>query len=571
MNENVTVKEYWEQIEFFSEMLIENAKDQFEKLNEILKHLDNLHPTAFEKLLSFLSSPKIIEQPDDLKVNLWNTLINFTSKHKKFSNAKWAFKPEILAKIDNVAKKLEPQNPLFLYARLFCGHDSDLYEEKGNWDEQRKKLDEHRQYAVKVILDNGGIDAILDFLHNIESPTNVGHALAAISEDLIDEKILPTLLDAEENYIRQFIYAYVSGKYYRNGWNWVDNMMQKPWSKVQISCFLTYLPFIQGTWDRVTKILSDSENLYWAKTIVNPYHTNDDLTLAIDNLVKYGRPRAALDCINRLLFDKKPLDIIRAITALKAALSSKEPIYSMDSYHITEIIKALQNDPSVNQDDLFFIEWAYLPLLDEHIGVKPKTLELRLSSNPEFFSEVIRLIYRSKNVTETELKEPTENEKANATNAWDLLYKWQIIPGTQQNGTFDEERFVNWIDKMWTDCESTGHLEVALSKIGQVLHYSPVDPSGFWINKTIAEFLNRKDTKEARNGFSSEVFNSRGFHWVDPTGRPELELANTYRQKAQVTENAGYQRFAITLKNIAEEYEMDSKRIIEEHNREMNE
>ncbi|MHB9011619.1 MAG: hypothetical protein ACYC49_05250 [Ignavibacteriaceae bacterium] len=571
MSEEVTVKEYWEQIDFYSEMVIEKAKDQIERLKEIIKNLDNLPPTSFEKLLAYLSSTKIIEQSDDLKVNLWNTLVYFTSKHKKFSDAKWALKPEIISKIDIVAKMLEPKNPLYLYARLFSGHDSDLYEEKDNWDEQQKRLDERRQDSIKVILDNGGIEAILVFLENVESPTIVGYALAVISEDLIDEKILPKLLEAKENKVHKFISAYVWRKYYRSGWGWVDGLVQRTWTKVQISCFLTYLPFIQGTWERVTKNLSDSENLYWEKTIVNPYQTNDDLTLAIDKLIKYGRPRAALDCINKLLFDKKPLDIIRAITALKASLSSKEPINSMDSYHITEIIKTLQNEPLINEEDLFFIEWNYLPLLDEQISVSPKTLELRLSSDPAFFSEVIRLIYRSKNATKPELKESTENEQAIVKNAWDLLYKWKIIPGIQKDGTFNEKKFGDWINKMWAECESTGHLEVALSKIGQVLYYSPEDPSGFWINKTIAEFLNRKDTKEARNGFSTEVFNSRGAYWVDPTGKPELELAKTYRKKAEDTEDAGFQRFAITLRKIAESYEEEAKQIVAEHNREMNE
>ena len=30
-------------------------------------------------------------------------------------------------------------------------------------------------------------------------------------------------------------------------------------------------------------------------------------------------------------------------------------------------------------------------------------------------------------------------------------------------------------------------------------------------------------------------------HWVDPTGKPEQELAEQYRQKAEDIENAGYQ------------------------------
>jgi len=117
-------------------------------------------------------------------------------------------------------------------------------------------------------------------------------------------------------------------------------------------------------------------------------------------------------------------------------------------------------------------------------------------------------------------------------------------------------------------CTETGHLEVALQYVGKVLFYSPADPLGFWINKAVADELNRKDADELRSGFSMQVFNSRGSHMVDPTGKPELELADEYKTKSEEAENAGYQRFAITLRKISESYESEAKQIIDDHNRE---
>jgi hypothetical protein len=69
-----------------------------------------------------------------------------------------------------------------------------------------------------------------------------------------------------------------------------------------------------------------------------------------------------------------------------------------DSYHITEIIKALQGNAATDQDKLFQIEWAYLPLLDWHSDGdgSPVTLENRLASDPNFFCELIQLTYRAK-------------------------------------------------------------------------------------------------------------------------------------------------------------------------------
>ena len=101
--------------------------------------------------------------------------------------------------------------------------------------------------------------------------------------------------------------------------------------------------------------------------------------------------------------NKQPLDKTRSVKALMAAVASQESPQEISTHNIIEIIKDLQNDPDTDPDTLFQIEWAYLDMLDEsyHRDASPKTLENRLSSDPEFFCEVIRLIYRSKKGTGT--------------------------------------------------------------------------------------------------------------------------------------------------------------------------
>ena len=111
----------------------------------------------------------------------------------------------------------------------------------------------------------------------------------------------------------------------------------------------------------------------------------------------------------------------------------------------------------------------------------------------------------------------------------------------------------------------SGHLEVALINVGEVLIHSPVDPDGLWMHRTVAAALNDRDADGMRNGYSTGVYNSRGAHWVDPTGKPEKELAEQFRHRAEEIENAGFSRFAGTLRNLAEGYERDAERVISEH------
>jgi len=251
------------------------------------------------------------------------------------------------------------------------------------------------------------------------------------------------------------------------------------------------------------------------------------------------------------------------VKALLAAVSSAEPSYSMDAYHIVEVIKALQDDPDTDPEDIFLVEWAYLPLLDRDHSVSPKLLENRLASDPAFFCEVIRFIYRSNKEDKSD-KEPSEQDKSIAINAWRLLHKWRTPPGMQPDGVFSQEQFTQWLKQTKETCVESGHLEVALLHIGQVLIYCPPDSQGLWIDQNAADALNGKDAEEMRNGFRLEVFNSRGAYTVDPTGKPERELAEQYRQKADEVENAGYQRFAVTLRSLAESYDRDADQIINE-------
>ncbi len=104
--------------------------------------------------------------------------------------------------------------------------------------------------------------------------------------------------------------------------------------------------------------------------------------------------------------------------------------------------------------------------------------------------------------------------------------------------------------------------DVAYINIGEVLVYCPKDPSGLWINCKVAETLNSRNTEKMREGYILGVLNSRGVHPIDPTGKPEKEIAIKFRQKAQEVENAGFQRFSVTLKKIADNYDREAERII---------
>lgn len=57
-------------------------------------------------------------------------------------------------------------------------------------------------------------------------------------------------------------------------------------------------------------------------------------------------------------------------------------------------------------------------------------------------------------------------------------------------------------------------------------------------------------------------FEGIAVHTVDPEAKPDRLVVEKYRQRADLVENAGYQRLATTLRGVADNYDRDAERII---------
>ncbi|MFH1300166.1 MAG: hypothetical protein ABIK07_03825, partial [Planctomycetota bacterium] len=561
----VTNQEYWEQVFFYAELAVAAAGQDPARLSALIDHFDNLPKPAFEQLLEALGSQPISELPEEQRLLIWDHLTRFTNKHRRFSDSKWALPDELITQIEQVSEQLAPTNPFNLYQHLFTDNDFDLYEENGDWEEQWKKLDTRREKAISEIFQKDGVEGVIRFAESVSSSGQVGHALAIIDNSVIERTLLPNFLDTPDKKHKALVSGFIWQQHFLKGWEWCDKLDKSDWTTEQVGQFLACLPFTKETWDRATEWLQVNESEYWTRTGANAYQADGDLAIAIEKLIEHDRPHAAINCLDRMRHTKQPIDSNQCIRALLAALSSSEPSYARDGHNIVELIKLLQTESSVNQDDLFKVEWSYVPLLDGHRGVVPQLLESRLANDPDFFCEVIRLIYRSKKEKQPS-REPSEESKAIATNAWQLLHEWKTPPGTQKNGTFSEECFTEWLQRVRVLCTESGHLEIALLKIGEVLIHTPTDPDGLWINRAVAAALNDREANDMRNGFRTGIYNSRGVHRVDPTGKPERDLAEQFRNKAEEVENAGFQRFAVTLRGLADDYDQEAERVIGDHN-----
>jgi hypothetical protein len=150
--ETVTGAQYWTQVQIYAEMCTQIAAVHLNKLVELVDRLADLPDPAHSQVLSHLSSPSVTSLPEADRVRLWEALQDIALKHRKFADARWAMSRERVAMIEEVATKLAPESFDLANQRLFTERDFDLYEDKGNIEEEQRKLDGVRQGVVNAIL-----------------------------------------------------------------------------------------------------------------------------------------------------------------------------------------------------------------------------------------------------------------------------------------------------------------------------------------------------------------------------------------------------------------------------------
>lgn len=560
----VTKGEYWKQIIEYANIAIDIANKDLSKLNRLVSNLDNLPKPAFKRILKHLSSEYIKNLEEDKRLLIWNKLEDFITKHKKYSDADWALSKKYISKIEDTANTLRPSKPEYLYQRLFTDQDSKLYEKNENWEQQRKQLNNKRKKAINKIYDNSGLDGVIDFVKKVESPHQVGIAFGLIIEDYIDNNFVKKYLESQEKCFEQFINGFIWSHFRKNGWGWIDNIDRTNWSNAEVCQLLLFLPFEMKTWKRVEEWLNDSTESYWGKVNANPYQCKSDLLYAIDNFLKYSRPHQAIDCLYYRLENKSIVDTERIVKALLGFPNNPENIKSNDHYKITELIKAIQQAEDIDQNDLFKVEWVYIQLFDSYSNIRPKLLEKKLATEPEFFCEIIQMLYKPKGA-ENSKEIQNKSQEFMISNAWRLLYIWKRPPGLHDDGSFSPKELKEWLKKVKQFCRKSGHLEVAMNKVGEVLLYCPPDMEGLWIDREVASILNERDADKMRRGFSTKIYNSRGAHWVDPSGKDERKLADEWREKANNLEEEGFARLASTLRELADSYDREAERIVIRH------
>lgn len=559
-----TVQEYWDQVTAYARLAIDIVRADTDKLEALVNSLDQLPVTEMNEMLAFMKTDAVTNLPDERRLPIWSNISSFVRKHRQYADAKWALPAETVDQIDQVANTIAPRDPAIAHRILFSNNTWELHEDRVDWQKNEERLAQRQQSAVKEIYARGELAAVFSFAESVENAAQVGIALGKASSSDVQTDLLPKYVHSTSQKLRDLVMGYVWAMFQRAEWTWFDAIDKNDWSTDDIAQVLAYLPFDSETWKRATQLLPHEGKQYWTRVPIRAYMPSDTGYVAIDALLLHGRPRAAVNCFAAMVHKKQAIDPERAMNALLG--ESDEPVTDLDQHSVALVIKALQDEGRADKKRLISVEWAYLAMLKHSRVTDAKTLSAAIASEPDWFCELIRSIFRSENEKEGERRpEPSEDRRLFAQNAYQLLGTWNTIPGGDAIGEVSADKLNAWIDAVKASLEQSGHLAVGLQKAGEVFIHAPADPSGLFIHNAVAELLDRDDMEQLRRGYELAVHNSRGAHFVDPTGAPEKKLARHYADKAEAVENAGFHRLAVTLRSIAESYKREAQRNIAEH------
>lgn len=201
------------------------------------------------------------------------------------------------------------------------------------------------------------------------------------------------------------------------------------------------------------------------------------------------------------------------------------------------------------------IEWGFSVLLSHE---RPFTvLHRELSRNPEFFAELLSILFRQENEETIESSEVDQNR---ATAAYHVLGSWKQLPGMGGSGTVDDTALDTWVTKALSITAERGRPTRGAHYVGETLSHGPHGIDGAWPHEAVRDVIEKAENPEVDEGFELGVLNSRGVvsRGLNEGGKQERELATKFAGwAAQLSDR--WPRTSALLRRVATRYESEAQ------------
>jgi hypothetical protein len=537
--------------------LVTDADLDPDRWAELANRFDDLPPDAFDAAIDVLGDLPPDEVGARVRARVWEPLNALVQRHRRYADADWAMPQQLTERLDALQRALAPDDVGSRIEWLFDDHMPDLPEEAGEAFDAGRYLEIvtlRRREAIAELTAAEGVEGVIALARSAGYPGFVGAAVADAQADAVGRALLE-FIDGDDAKLLAAAYAWAS----RKGADdpaWLTKAAAefagRPIARARLLLTSNDLP---GAWEIADRD-EDVANVYWSE--FSPYGRGSGFELvneASRKLLDHDRPRAALALMN--LYGRagivEPTLVVDGLEALV-----RQPVDHPDQFHIDghdiEQLLEVARSAEVPKERLGRLEWALRPALG--FGAHSPVLEEQLAADPEFFVEVLSMVFKPRNADAGE-----DVSERLASNAYQLLDDWHVVPGSLGEGAAVDPLALNaWVDEALRLASEADRLEIALDQIGKVLAKAPGETDGTWPAAPVRDVIERIGRSELDDGFRIQILNSRGVQsrGFAEAGDRERERAAHYHRLADLVAD-GSPRTAAALRSVAASYEADAR------------
>ncbi len=610
-----TKAEYHSFVDALVDRVVKMAGSRPQRWTELVGALPNLIQWKRAKAkaaVDTLLGLEIGEWTREERFALGEAVRDIIQRNEEFPEADWSLESGDLDVLRPLSDKFAPERARDQHRALFEQLPRVIGRRKGKWQEEKEMLAQARRQAVVAVRDAEGLQGVMDWANEVESPEVLGATLAELELSDADEwsvisETAPKKSEKDQRApTRRFGDGFVRWRERQRGGQWgiatFDRIRKAHAADVAVQFAVALAPTFD-LWRHLDDVAPDLAAMYWAQVGLHSLAV-DEAEFALPRLIHAGRPYVAIVLANQLIHEtttsnaspdliRRTLDICRLVTKELPKHAPRDEFAAANlswiGHCISEILGFIEkHDPEGEQSAgvLAKWEWAWLPVLERsRRGIR--VLSRELSRSPVFFVDLLRLIYRGKGeaaASETggaaAAPPDAEERMQRATQAWKLLETWRVVPGLDLRtavfledgratdeasvtkpaveGVIDENFLNDWVDRARELAKQADRLDLCDRHIGKVFALAPADADGRWPCGPVRRCIERLSSQRLESGLGAAILDRRGAHYVGPTGEAERKLRDTYREMATQV-NGESPRSAAALRSVADRYDREGK------------
>ncbi|QJB32689.1 hypothetical protein HF329_15725 [Chitinophaga oryzae] len=575
-------EEIFNTYKYVLDLLLENFNDSEAQFIQLIDRSINIEYFGREKLLDFLEErmPKVKFVGTETR----DTLRKLIGHHRSFPTADWSLPENVLKRYEKLYESLEPEDDIEKVWWLFANNWPQFLEGKPrsvSRPEQAEELQQKRNDVLNAIYAKYGFGKLLELVDRVgEMEADIlGFTLANVIEDPEEINQLANFLNADDKRLIVF-QSFLRCKYFSESKEWVfslyGELRKKGLGAENLSKMFLKLRAEEAVWGFIENTKDQTLiDTYWASVDSNLFFIAvENWGFVINKLIHYKRFASAIYCIS---YNIEHVATELIVEVLQNYLKNDpEPKVRLDSYDIDHLFEELEKRGGVDNSVMISLEWMYMPILGSSYGdTKTPRLSRAMAEDPDFFIEVLSLLYKPEVADGKEDIEDVEENKKEALfkqrlaeQAFSLLYYWKTVPGVNEDKTIDEWRLNSWVNVVRKKAEKSHRLGIADDQIGKILAEYPepnpqmkegIDFS--WPPEPICNVIDSIGTRQILCGFSAGCYNKRGSSMRGPFdgGIRERHLTD-YFTKLATKKASKYPKVAAVFEGLARGYANEAKR-----------